>query len=852
MSVNITGSKYGDSPITAVGTSTVTIGVPTFVVNDFKVPRRAQLHSASGVKKGDAFVRACYNSTLIELETPFQNWKDGSTVTQAIGDIVLISKNFADVATTGIAVDGLFVTLSDSILFGTDNQPTSVCFHDEGKSIRHTIVSTFYLQLGFSGGTTTFGHLQSWANKSVYAPCSYRSNTNTGNLVNFTYFTSDAASFMMFGGTVSVEAYVGQAYNGSGGVGGDAAYMWMLGVRFENVNILSRNLGGDWGDGTNHLLENCSFTGNTPNLIMVRWGNGLVRGGFYKITNFSSDPISVFGSDASGTFPIGAPAGQRAVVADNGNNIRLWRSNSAPTQDINVTNLISTNFATGNSNATLLQYFSDTYTSLQAGSVGVVTLDADSSVADSSASTSTAWSATVKYDKYIGNAHQVGFPLGPWTYGIKKYGYGAESGAIAVSNYDLGTAGVAKNVAFGGAVIQSADASITLSQSAANALATLPTLDNVYDSTIAWSVLNVTNAQYPSLGAYMVSAMGTSLDFGSRNIVVDATAGVAFAVNTGTNTVTIKASTLGVGTKFIKIVTSGTITFVNGAAPSATLVYQSSAGTSVPVVVNGIRNGTKVRVIRTDTNAEMAIGSAGATNFAARVTWATDLPLRANTVYVNGLDAEAQAFALGTLTNLGALITVTQVPAVIYEANAIDGSTVTGLSLDAPNIEIDANEADHTMSVQEIYAWYLYTLMSDAGMRTVFGGILPVNTSKYNVPVSVVNLKIHNTDVVNTLMITGGIIARSDGTSIRKGGSTATYGSIEVTPNEVYTIETGVSGLTPTEATQLASIAPIKDLIEADEYHTTTTVTKKLRGTSSVLLVKNFTGIPLISLQVTQ
>ena len=204
------------------------------------------------------------------------------------------------------------------------------------------------------------------------------------------------------------------------------------------------------------------------------------------------------------------------------------------------------------------------------------------------------------------------------------------------------------------------------------------------------------------------------------------------------------------------------------------------------------------------------------------------------------------------MTNLGAAITVTQIPANIYESNAIDGSTVTGLTLDAPNIEIDADEVDNVLSVQEIYAWYLYTLMSDAGIRTIFGGIDPVNTSKYIVDVAVADIKIHNIDIMNTLMITGGFIVRSDGTSIRKGGSTATYGSIEMVPDEVYTTETGVSGLTPTEATQLASITPLKDLMEADEVHTLTTVQKKLRGTATVLLTKNHSGIPLNTFQAVQ
>ena len=399
----------------------------------------------------------------------------------------------------------------------------------------------------------------------------------------------------------------------------------------------------------------------------------------------------------------------------------------------------------------------------------------------------------------------------------------------------------------------SIDPLTTLSKVAATALTAAATLDDVYDLAKLWkSTAAQTNLEYPNISTQLAIGTGTNLDLGSVNIIVDATAVSAFSVNTGTNTVTIKAATLTTGTKFVKLITSGTLTFLNSAVPSSTLVYQSSAGTSVPIVVNGIISGTKVRIVRIDTNTELAIGFAGASNFSTRVTWTTDLPIKANTVYVNGLTAKAQASGLGTLTNLGETITMVQLPAVNYIANGVNGSTVTGLNLDATNIEIDANEADNTMSVQEIYAWYLYTLMSDAGMRTIFGAIAPVNTAKYIVNTAVTNLKIHNLNTTSTLMVTGGVIERSDGSSVRANGTNTVYGSLEMLAREVYTIETGVSGLTSTEATQLASIVPIKDLIEADEVHTTTTVTKKLRGTSSVLLVKNFTGTPLISLQVTQ
>lgn len=44
----------------------------------------------------------------------------------------------------------------------------------------------------------------------------------------------------------------------------------------------------------------------------------------------------------------------------------------------------------------------------------------------------------------------------------------------------------------------------------------------------------------------------------------------------------------------------------------------------------------------------------------------------------------------------------------------------------------------------------------------------------------------------------------------------------------------------------------VKNLVEADEYHTVSTVQKKLRGTATVLLTKNWTGTPLTNFEAVQ
>jgi hypothetical protein len=125
----------------------------------------------------------------------------------------------------------------------------------------------------------------------------------------------------------------------------------------------------------------------------------------------------------------------------------------------------------------------------------------------------------------------------------------------------------------GGSTVEPAmvnDSAVTLSRSAAGALTSVATLDNFYDAAKFWNVQSA-NVNFPTASTQVATAAGTTLDLGALNVVVDATAASAFAVNTGTNTVTIKSTTLAVGAKFSTLKTTGTISFANGADATCTL-----------------------------------------------------------------------------------------------------------------------------------------------------------------------------------------------------------------------------------------------------------------------------------------
>jgi len=127
-----------------------------------------------------------------------------------------------------------------------------------------------------------------------------------------------------------------------------------------------------------------------------------------------------------------------------------------------------------------------------------------------------------------------------------------------------------------------------------DAYTTLENLDQLYDRAKSWKV-TVANLEYPTISTQPVTASGTALDLGNRNIIVDATAGSAFAINTSTNTITIKpTAALLSGAKFNSITTTGAVSTANGA--SLEFGYEDSTGINKYIALSNLVNTDAVLI----------------------------------------------------------------------------------------------------------------------------------------------------------------------------------------------------------------------------------------------------------------
>lgn len=685
MAITITGAKYASASVSAVGTTTVTVTTTPFLVADFTTQRLVGLWNSAGTTfKGMAWVRRRVSSSQLELVTPFFDPATGATVTQVVGDTVLVSKNFAESVTTGLTVSGTTVNITDgtSITLGTAGSSNSTCFYDEGKYIS-TNTPMF-----FAGGLTVFGRLDNYTDNIVSSPCNwYLTASNQVGAIR----TSDlAANACIYGGNIDGDRtktfYIGGNINNLGG--GTGGYTLIFNSVQNNFDFTSPSAGGSWGvNAARQQLVNCFSQSTATNAILVRWGDGVITGGSYRFPNYTSSTISVFGSDLAGTYNLATPAGKRAVVLDMGNSRALVRANTAVAVIMNFTNLITTDYRsvtgtagglTANPNGTNTFYYNDTYTNLQTGSA-VVFLNNSGALVSSSLSTSDTYSPSLLRKTCVGAT--VTDNATSWTYGFKKYGYLPIGGTITPTTYSLGSAGDADNVAFGGAVIQNVDQGVTLSRAGVAALTTIATANDLYDVTVNWGVSTTGRVTYPSLTAYPAIITGTTIDYGSKTLTLNSAATNAFSINSGTNTVTAKSTTLAGTGKF----TTVKATTINILAGSTVTVGLNGAVTNAGVISGAVTgNVTNTGTLGSGTNITGNVSQDTPTNMTG-VTISGTLTFNTNTATTITLTN----CIIGTIANSGTgAITI----------NMINSSATAGNLVTLQNVITFTNESGGTFS----------------------------------------------------------------------------------------------------------------------------------------------------------
>lgn len=263
------------------------------------------------------------------------------------------------------------------------------------------------------------------------------------------------------------------------------------------------------------------------------------------------------------------------------------------------------------------------------------------------------------------------------------------------------------------------------------------TIDEIY-AYLQWWGMQIANMEYniPLVTTDSINYSSTyNLTLNGGNI-------------TGTGTLSLGSNTL--------VVTAGETT-------SVPITYNSGANVYGNITIAGLVANSRVRVNNTTDNIQLYNAVVVGTSLSVPVTWTADKVLDLRVTNVNGSTAYFPYQATGTLTSSMAQFTVTQALDTVYNANAISGSTITYFSTDYPNIQVDISSGT-TFTVQQLYAWFQYSIHSVNGIVFYFGGMTAQDAVNYLINISIVNLMLDNTSGHNVTM-TGGYLQRSDLTS---------------------------------------------------------------------------------------
>jgi len=175
-------------------------------------------------------------------------------------------------------------------------------------------------------------------------------------------------------------------------------------------------------------------------------------------------------------------------------------------------------------------------------------------------------------------------------YTLRGVQYGKQFGLTNISAEDV----------FNPSIVYLDDAIITEStQATVDAYTELETPQKFYDRAVSWLESNITNEQ-----SFLVSRSGDAIDAGSYNVIIDATAGSAFAV--AGSTITIKANTF-IG----DVTTTGTITFSNGAIGVGTFTDTTGTSTAISATLNNLTTATVEIFDNTGTSVERVTNQTG-------------------------------------------------------------------------------------------------------------------------------------------------------------------------------------------------------------------------------------------------
>jgi hypothetical protein len=239
----------------------------------------------------------------------------------------------------------------------------------------------------------------------------------------------------------------------------------------------------------------------------------------------------------------------------------------------------------------------------------------------------------------------------------------------------------------------------------------------------------------------------------------------------------------------------------------ARLYPQETAQTQEVNVTNGT-NGMRVQIKDITSNTELYndIVASFPLNWTDPAPYIADREIRVRAAYIDGTTGAKLFYdqIIGIATNDDPVISVRLNPEndTVYLANATDGSTVTDIVINDVD-ELFELEASKTCA--ELYAYAMYTLFTEEGIRDLGQTIFAVDQANYRVDGRLIK---NTSSPSEPIVLSGGyIVDMTTGNAIDLVDDTG--GTLFLAPNHVVPFATG-SGVTPSDVTDIANAVQTK------------------------------------------
>lgn len=364
----------------------------------------------------------------------------------------------------------------------------------------------------------------------------------------------------------------------------------------------------------------------------------------------------------------------------------------------------------------------------------------------------------------------------------RKNGTYAAFADLTVSNLQTALAALPSDV------LKSVQMKLTIEKLTTNTVGvTAPTMTVTVDDTVVVPVYGLWGNTYFPLAGETISTVYDRVIF-QESGTYTATVTLPFVDVFNGATVTLE--------------TENTPTVVNQTDGTISVVLPQ-AQASITDIVTGSRllvyNETQAALV---TNS-IVTGTSFSLGYENGSTFSTGDVVRVTLEEQNGLTAKKTFLASAVAGASGWSILAEQVDDEIYIGFGHDGSTITNFTADYTDLEIDITFAGDWYA-SEMYSWFVYNKTTALGIHS---SAFLVATDAANF---VLSGKIDNLTTTSLVQLDNIRVSRPDGLYPVKQPTTGGGGVDVVWRNTILIVETGVSGLTPSESVKLNEISVVK------------------------------------------